>query len=219
MKIHRLFVYIIFFLFVVSDGAFAQNEISEDIKDIRKKYAIISKEKATCKIFKISVLHDNSEIVIKNDFKGVSVESNYNNLPEKESITFYFKDDKLRLIEVKEHYGDDSVEDQDEDVEMNEEGVGQNISQFFYWNGKLFFSFVQSEFTHFQMGNLKTVTENRYYYKDDKVIKCLEKYGEGRTSKVYLDDIKNNEIECKNSNLTISKSLLDYLEIHNIQLK
>ena len=124
--------------------AFGQTP-NADIEDIREKYAYITQNLDQMRVVQIKI--------------------ECPTYPESGALTFYYKDEQLRLI----------VHD------YSDGGHGGGENQYFVWNGQLFFYYAQGSYWTFAQSagdepvTVDHVEEYRYYYKDEVPIRYLEK--------------------------------------------
>lgn len=93
-------------------------------------------------------------------------------------------------------------------------GHGCYVKYHYYWDGQLIFTFFKNEYSP---GASHIIEEYRTYYKNDKMIRCLEKkahYYDGQPPmEELLKKAKNEEVEC-----TPAKRTENLSEIENLSL-
>lgn len=154
----------------------------EIIQDIKNQYKVIVGKRGIRKLNADSISYECADY------------------PEEGVIVYYTDEQGVRLIEHTCSQGDH----------------GGKMDQYFVWEGELFFLYSDESYWTFDAGTMddavqqNTVdyfTERRYYFNKGKVLKCLEKKYEQRTSQE--DNPKSQNVHNVKIEATDSKERLE----------
>jgi len=97
-------------------------------------------------------------------------------------------------------------------------GHGCRTKHHYYWEGELIFIFYKDDYTP---GSSHVIEEHRTYFKDGKMIRCLEKearYYEGQPPMAeLLKKAENKEVACTSEKLTANLSEIETLNLNEAQ--
>ena len=145
-------------------------------------------------------------LFIRDKYKIITEASNYKTVP------FDTQCDEITSIKLERKYNEKGKLSYLQYKDCGEHGCTSR--QHYYWDGKLIFIFHQNDLA---IGSGQTIEEYRTYFKDGKMIRCLEKKVSWRQGERPIEDLlkkaSNKEVDCTPDKLTSNLPEMESLSV------